>query len=463
MILEAAPFVGLYESKKSIQEEVKNMKVNETTQRFLNFVDRATTAFQTVDEISAMLEEKGFQNLSVQKKEKSPICAGGNYFLTCNRSSLIAFSVPKDYVPTFSVMASHSDSPMLKIKENAEHEAAGHYITLDTERYGGTIYSTWFDRPLSLAGRVIVRKTVNGEQYFESKSVVFDRDLLVIPNVAIHMQKNINEECKYQAHIDLQPLFSLKEKKPSLKTMTAELLNVAENDIKALELYVVNRTHGCIFGADGEFFASPRIDNLQCAYATLQGFLKAKKYKNIAVYAIFDNEEVGSATKMGAASSFFFETLSKIAKSLDFDLSQAITSSFLISADNAHALHPNHPELSDTKRAPVLNHGIVLKHNACQRYTTEAISATLVTEIAKKADVPIQLYANRSDMLGGSTLGAITTTKVGMTAADIGLPQLAMHSSYETAGSADTDYLIRFSQVFYESDASMSADGIMKM
>ena len=242
--------------------------------------------------------------------------------------------------------------------------------------------------------------------------------------------------------------------------MTAELLQVTEEDIKELELYLVNRSQGCIFGANEEFFASPRIDNLQCAYATLQGFLAAEKHKNISVYAIFDSEEVGSETKMGAASSFFFDTLSMIARALEFDLTSAISSSFLISADNAHALHPNHPELSDVKRAPLLNGGIVLKYNAAQRYTTEAISATVVKAIAEDAGVPLQIYANRSDMLGGSTLGSIATTKVGMNAADIGLPQLAMHSSYESAGCEDTDYLIRFSKAFYQSDIHMSADGV---
>lgn len=431
------------------------MKSIQTTKKFLEFVRRAPTAFQTVSEIASLLTENGFQNLS----DTAKICKGGKYFITCNQSSLIAFSVPQNYQPVFSAMASHSDSPAFKVKDSPEHDSAGYYVTLDTERYGSTIYSTWLDRPLSLAGRAIVRKEKNGKIFFESVSVHFDRDLLIIPSVAIHMQRNVNEECKYQVHIDLQPLFSEKEKKPSLKAMTADFLKIPEDDVKELELYVVNRTEGCIFGANNEFFASPRIDNLQCAYATLHGFLNAKQHENITLYAIFDNEEVGSATRMGAASSFFFETLARIADQLDFDLYSAISSSFLISADNAHALHPNHPELSDQRRAPLLNQGVVLKYNASQRYTTDAMSAALVKEIAEKASVPLQIYANRSDMLGGSTLGAIATTKVRMTAADIGLPQLAMHSSYETAGCKDTDALIDFSKTFYEADIRTVADG----
>ena len=439
------------------------MKTNQTTKDFLKFVRRAPTAFQAVDEISSLLLENGFQRISFQKIGENKISRGGKYFLSCNQSSLIAFSVPENYQPVFSVMASHSDSPTLKIKDCAERESSGYYVTLDTERYGSTIYSTWFDRPLSLAGRAVVQKKIDGKCFFESQSVYFDRDLMIIPNLAIHMQRKVNEECKYQAHIDLQPLFSTKEKKPSLKAMTADFLNTCEEDIKELELYLINRTEGCIFGAEQEFFAAPRIDNLQCAYATLQGFLAAEEHKNITVYSLFDNEEVGSATKMGAASSFFFETLSKIASDLEFDLYSAIASSFLISADNAHALHPNHPEVSDGRRAPLLNQGVVLKYNASQRYTTEAMSAALVKELAERAGVPLQIYANRSDMLGGSTLGSIATTKVRMTAADIGLPQLAMHSSYETAGCDDTDYLIGFSKAFYESNASMCADGKIEL
>ena len=433
--------------------------MNQTTQTLLEFIRRCPTAYQTVEEIEKILLPLGFENLSVSSASIKP---GGKYYLTNNRSSIIAFIIPESFTPVFSIMASHTDSPTFKIKEKGEREA-GNYIILETERYGGPILSTWLDRPLSLAGRAIVRKEQSdGSAVFVSESIVFDRDLLVIPNAPIHLQRSLNEGYQYQLNVDFMPLLSDKRKVPTLQAMSAEVLGVTPEDILSLDLYLTNRTQACIFGANGEFFASPRIDNLQCVYGTLQGFLQSTPQENISVFAAFDSEEIGSATKMGAESMFLLDTLNQIANNLNFDCQSAIRSSVMISADNAHAVHPNHPELSDTKRAPILNGGIVLKHQASQKYTTDALSSAVVTEVARRANVPLQYYANRSDLPGGSTLGSIATTKVGMTAADIGMAQLAMHSSYETAGSEDTDYLIQFSRCFYESKCRLKEDGIIK-
>ena len=423
------------------------------TRELIDFIRKSPTAFQAAETISAMLEEAGFVRLSEGGEWR--LKPGGCYYLTRNLSSVAAFRIPET-ADSFMIAASHTDSPTFKLKNSYEDEACGKYLRLNTERYGSSLFSTWFDRPLSLAGRVILK---DGDR-FTAKSVSVDRDLLLIPSVAIHFNRQTNDGMKIDPSVDTVPLFSTPERKGALRRIVAEAAGAPEEQLAGMDLFLYNRTPGCIWGADNEFFSAPRIDNLMCAFGTLKGFLSAEKGRAVQVYAAFDNEETGSGSKQGAGSTLLRDTLERIAESLGKDLRRMLASSFMLSADNGHARHPNHPELSDAENAPYMNEGVVIKTNAAQKYTTDGLSAALFTEICRRADVPVQQFANRSDLAGGSTLGGISNTKVPLNTVDIGLAQLAMHSSYETAGCADAAYLIRAARECYESALETSGDGV---
>ena len=431
-----------------------------TTKDLLSFIAHSPTAFQCVDTVETMLREAGFTALSCDAPWE--LREGAGYYLTYNRSALVAFRMPNTVPKAFRVAASHSDSPTFALKYEYESEACGHYLRLNTERYGGMIQASWLDRPLSIAGRVVVR---DGDG-FSTRSVTVDRDLVLIPNVAIHQNRSINEGYKYNPAVDLMPLYGDGQAKGKLKAEIAKAAGVAEDDIETMDLYLYCRTPGTVWGADNEFFSAPRIDNLMCAYGTLRGFLDAvprEEDATVSVYAVFDNEETGSATKQGGGSSILRDALTRIAESKGADVRRMIASSFMVSADNGHARHPNHPELSDAQNAPYMNEGIVVKCNASQKYATEAMSASVFREICARAGVPTQRFANRSDMLGGSTLGSISDTFVPMLTVDIGMAQLAMHSCYETAGTKDTAYLCRAMREFYETEISSPADGVYRL
>lgn len=345
-------------------------------------------------------------------------------------------------------MASHSDSPTFKIKENPEMQVDKKYVKLNVERYGGMICSPWFDRPLSVAGRIIV----NENDEFVTKLVNVDRDLLMLPNLAIHMNREVNDGYKYNAQKDMLPLYGDIASKDTFMKTIAETAGVKEDDILAHDLFLYNRVKGTIWGANEEFVSSSRLDDLQCAFASLKGFLKGEKKAHLAVHCVLDNEEVGSGTKQGAASTFLYDVLVRINECMGYsyeDYVRNLAKSFMLSADNAHAVHPNYSDVADPVNRPYLNEGIVIKYSANQKYCTDAVSAAMFKDICKKADVPYQVFTNRSDILGGSTLGNISTTKVALNAVDIGLPQLAMHSPYETAGIKDTWYLIQAAGKFF--------------
>ncbi len=425
------------------------------TRGLLEFIENSPTAFHAVDSAAKILDEAGFTRLN--ECDAWNLVRGGKYYVTRNLSSIVAFVIPETFTETFMITASHTDSPTFKLKTEYESEAFGKYIKFNVEGYGGMINSSWLDRPLSIAGRVIVKE----DGKFTAKLVKIDRDLVLIPNVAVHQNRTINSGFVYNAASDLMPLFSAKDGKGGLKKIIAEEIGCAEDAITVSDLYLYNRTPAAIWGADNEFYSCPRIDNLQCAYTTLMGFVNAAdECKSLAVYSAFDNEETGSSTKQGANSQFMFDTLSRICETFGLDLRRVLASSFMVSADNGHAKHPNHPELSDGQNAPHMNEGVVIKSNASQKYTTDALSAAMFSEICRRADVPVQLFANRSDMGGGSTLGSISNTNVALNTIDIGLAQLAMHSSYETGGCADTLYMIRAITQFYKSAITAEADGI---
>ena len=425
-----------------------------TTEELLGFLKNSPTAFQAVEEIEKKLAEAGFAKLG--EHENWDIVPGGKYFVTRNSSSVIAFSVPKEYAHSFMITASHTDSPTFKLKSAFEAEACGKYVKLNVEGYGGMILSSWLDRPLSIAGRLIIK---DGNK-ISTKNVNIDRDLVLIPNVAIHQNRQINSGFSYNIAVDMMPLYSASDKKGTLLETAAEYAGCAKENVVGGDLYLYNRTPGTIWGAGDEFFSSARIDNLQCAYSTLMGFISAAdEGKAVNVYASFDNEETGSATKQGAGSQFLSDTLAKIAEKLGFSVTEALASSFMVSADNGHAKHPNHPELSDAQNSPAMNEGVVIKENAAQKYTTDAVSSAIFAKICEDANVPVQRFANRSDMGGGSTLGSISNTNAAMITVDIGLAQLAMHSSYETAGTKDTGYMINAITQFYKSKLTTDGDG----
>ncbi len=419
----------------------------ETAEKLLAFIRKSPTAFHAVDTMRKKLADQGFQELS--EKDYWKLTPGGRYMVTRNNSALIAFSIPEDAPRRFHIMASHSDSPTFKIKENPEITVEKAYVKLNVEKYGGMLMSPWFDRPLSVAGRVIVSE--GGE--IREKLIDIDRDLLMIPSLAIHMNREVNSGYSYNPQKDLLPLYGTAGTEETFSKTLAEAAGVREEEILSHDLFLYSRTRGAVWGAEKEFISAGRLDDLQCAFASMEGLLSGEKKKSIAVHCVMDNEEVGSGTKQGAASTFLKDTLLRINSGLGRTYEEYLMSladSFMISADNAHALHPNYTDMADPVNRPLLNKGIVIKYNANQKYCTDAVSAARFKELCNRAEVPYQTFVNRSDMAGGSTLGNISNTQVPVNTVDIGLPQLAMHSPYETAGVKDTLSLVKAAELFFE-------------
>ena len=415
--------------------------------KLFDFIKKSPNAYFAVDTIAKELSAAGYERLDEKKSWK---LKSGKFFVTRDDSSLIAFTIPQKDFKGFHIVASHSDSPSFKIKPNPEIKVGDAYVKLNVEKYGGMIVSSWFDRPLSVAGRVVC-DTRSG---VKTELVNIDRDLLVIPSLAIHMDRNANDGHKFEVQKELLPLFSGTEgdKPDSLISLICKENKIKESAVLDCDLFLYNRQEPVCFGENREFIAAPRLDDLQCVYGSLQGFIAAKPQDHVAVYAVFNNEEVGSETKQGAASSFLSDVLDRICEKFAVSKEERcklMADSFMISADNAHALHPNYQEKTDPTNKPVLNGGIVIKYNANQKYTTDAVSAAVMRRLCKKAGVKVQEYVNPSDIPGGSTLGSIATARVSMNTVDIGLPQLAMHSAYETAGAQDTEDLIRVTELFF--------------
>lgn len=427
-----------------------------TIQNLFSFIEKSPTSFHAVQSARKLLEANGFQSL--QENTSWKLTPGGRYFVTRNLSSIIAFCLPQKEPNSFHIIASHSDSPSFKIKENPELPSDNMYIRLNVEKYGGMLMAPWMDRPLSVAGRILLN---NGDKIF-TKLINIDRDFLLIPNLAIHMNRQANDGFRYDPQKDMLPLYGDFSDKNTFFKHIAEAAQICPEQIIGHDLFLYSRTPGTIWGADHQFISCPRLDDLQCAYASLIGILSADSYADIAVHCMLDNEEVGSSTKQGAASSFLKDTLTRICLCLgktQQDYYSMLASSFMLSVDNAHAVHPNLPEKTDPTNRPSMNQGIVIKYNANQKYTTDGVSAAIFKTICQIANVPYQTFLNRSDMAGGSTLGNISNTQVPLNTVDIGLAQLSMHSPYETAGSKDTDYLIQAARTFFQSSIYCLEDG----
>ena len=412
----------------------------------IHFIAKSPSTFHAVRSIKAALLYAGFTE--IREEDTWQIEKGGKYVVTRNGSALMAFTVPEEGAEAFHITASHCDSPTFKIKENPEI-ADGPYVKLNVEGYGGMIMSTWLDRPLSVAGRLLV--TENG--HLAEKLIAIDGTMLVIPSVAIHMDRSVNQHKEWKVQKDMLPLYGMTGAKTPFMDVIAAAAKVKAEDILTHDLILYSRVPGTIWGEEREFISSPKLDDLQCAFACFRGFTQGQKEKYISVYALFDNEEVGSATSQGAGSTFLANTLERLARSLGYSYDETmamIARSFMISADNAHSVHPNHPEYADPVNRPVINGGIVIKYSAAQKYATNAFSAAYFKKLCKDHDIPTQTFTNHSDSPGGSTLGNISNTVIAMPTVDIGLPQLAMHSSYETAGVKDTAYLVDAVTKFYE-------------
>jgi len=424
-----------------------------STERIIELISASPTPYHVVENAEKILNENGFARFDIGA---DGISAPQKFFITrtgltgkCG-TALIAVILPTGENGEIikprglHIVSSHTDSPCFRLKPNAVMDN-GVYCRLNTERYGGAIWSSWLDRPLAIAGRVLFER----EGELCAKNVILDGNI-VIPNVAIHMNRQINEGYAYNAANDLVPLFGGKGTGKAFTENLCRAAGCTEEALLDYDLSVYNPAKGMIWGGENEFFSSPRIDDLQCAFASLLGFIQAKTPRSYAsVLALFDCEEVGSGCISGADSDLLRLAAEKVAQATGTTVAALEAGSFMLSADNGHALHPNHSEYCDPTNRPVMGGGILLKYNTTKRYITDGESGAYVRLLCKKNGIPLQTFANRSDMIGGSTLGNISGSQLAVQGADIGLAQIAMHSSYETAACADTDAMVALCNVFF--------------
>lgn len=435
-------------------------ETNNYAKGVLDFIAKNPSAFHAVDSMAQVLREKaGFKELEMSKAwELTP---GGLYYVRYNGTALVAFGVGKNLPETgYRMIASHSDAPTFRIKPQGIHTHVGNMARLSTEPYGGALLYTWLDRPLSLAGRVIARNhadALHPTQYL----VDFGRPVAIIPSVAIHFNRNVNEGASFNKQIDMQLLTdALTNDNPCGTDITSEvakLAGVKEWDVLDYDLYAYVCGGGSEVGFDSSLITSPRLDNLAMAYCSCKAMLDWASNRCDddcnKMLIVMDNEEVGSGTKQGAAAPLVRDIVRRIADNIglsESDFQRVVYNSFLVSADMAHALHPNHPELSDPLNAPKLNCGPAIKYNAQQKYMTDADGAAVFASICESAGVPFQRFVNRSDIAGGSTLGNIMTGHLPIRGVDVGNPMLGMHSCCETAGAKDIDFMTKAMSAFYK-------------
>ena len=425
---------------------MSNQQEKAAANELLSFIHNSPSIYHVVDNLAKELAAAGFEELAENRRWK--VEPGKGYFVRRNSSSLIAVRIPEGEPERLLLSAAHSDSPCFKIKENAELRS-DRYVRLNTETYGGAIFSTWFDRPLSAAGRVFVET----EDGIEERLVRLPDNLFVIPNVAIHQNRAVNDGVALKANVDTLPLFALGKNDVSVNALAAEAAGVEPEKILAKDLFLFCSDRGCLAGAGEELILSPRLDDLACATALIRGLIQAEPVNQLSVCCVFDNEEVGSRTKQGAGSTMIRDVLRRMLTALgkdEEDFQILLANAVFVSADNAHAIHPNHPEYFDCDNAPLMNKGIVVKFNATQKYATDGAACAFFRAVCKKAGVETQVFANRADLAGGGTLGSILSAILPVNTVDIGLPQLAMHSAFETAGVSDYLDLIKAMTCFYE-------------
>lgn len=411
----------------------------------LDFIKKSPTAFHAVKNVRDKLIENGYTELF--ESEQWEMKPGKGYFVIRDGSSVIAFFVPAEDYSGIMVCATHTDSPSFKLKSKPEVTGGNGLVRLNIEGYGGMNRESWFDRPLSVAGRITVFDCGKIKEYL----VDIERSLVVIPSLAVHMGKAHTEE-KINIQTEMLPILCDEQSQTDFMNLISQKAGVLADKILGCDLYLYNCESGVIFGAENEFFASGRIDNLENVYLSLNAFLNSSDTGMLKIFAAFDNEETGSLTNNGAESTLFGDTMERINEALGINKAEylkRLASSFILSADNAHATHPNYINKADIVNKPKLNGGVVIKYNASGRYTTDAVSSAIVKELCGRADVPWQEYHNRSDIAGGSTLGNLMNRHISVHSADVGLAQLAMHSAFETAGVKDLEYMERFMTEFY--------------
>lgn len=411
----------------------------------MEYIDSCPTNYHSIKKQTEILSAAGFKE--IKENEKWEIVAGNKYYVNRNDSAIIAFTIPDKMDDLrFNIMASHCDSPCFKVKNNPDIKVENHYIKLNVEGYGGAVLHTWIDRPLSVAGRIFIE----GEK--DSRLVDITKDVCMIPGLAIHMNRDINKGYEWNIQRDMLPLMTIN---PDIELMdiVAKAAGVSADKITGHDLYVYNREEAKRWGAEDEFISAPRLDDQACAYSSLKAICQASNSNAIMVHAVFDNEEVGSSTIQGACSTFLKDTLERITECLGLgkeDYHRAIADSFMFSADNAHALHPNYPDKCDPTNRPVMGKGVVLKFAGNQKYTTDGASAAMTRELAKACGVKLQTFHNKSDMAGGSTLGNLSANQVPVSTADIGIAQLSMHSCYETLAAVDVEDMVKLAKAMYE-------------
>ncbi len=434
-----------------MENKIKEESINKL---LLDLFNNSYNEYFAISNIKKLLDDNGF--ICLLENEKYEISLGKSYYILRDGSSIIAFKVPEKLDELyFKIVASHSDSPVLKIKENPTVIENG-YNKLKIEKYGGMIVSSWLDKPLGIAGRVCYK---NGNA-ITTRLVNFPTNL-IIPNVAIHQNRDINNGFIYNPQIDLLPILGLGN-----NDLFKELLDSTRNneeEILSYDLNLYNKEKAVLGGINNEFIYSPKEDNLVSAYISILSLISSISYDGISLGVVFNNEEVGSSSLNGADSDFLATNLKRISKSLGFsndELSRALVKSYLVSLDNAHAIHPNHPEMSDNKNNCLINEGVVIKHNSNMLYTSEAISSAIIKLIASKENISLQTFFNRADARGGSTLGNISLTHVSIRSVDLGIPQLAMHSNYEVMGSKDTINAYKLLKAIFNSKIKIEGENV---
>lgn len=406
--------------------------ITETT-KLMDFISKSPSPFHVIANAKEILNKEGFIPLTENKRFS--LERGKSYYVTRNNTSLIAFKVPAEF-DGMHIVAAHTDSPNFRIKENPDVRAGNCPVRLNVEGYGGMLMAPWFDRPLSIAGRVFLK---NGTG-FEEKLIDFGPGQVEIVNLAIHQNRDVNRGYNYSVQNDLLPIFADSDCNKDFMDILAEKASCKKENIISYDLSLYNDMKPQIWGVDSAFFSAPKIDDLECAFTAIEGLIDSNSKGKIAICALFDNEEVGSGTKQGALSDFLQSTITRIFASLGIDEEERlilISESRMISADNAHAVHPSHISKSDITNRPKMNGGVVIKYSANQKYTTDAESSAFVKNLMDNELIPNQYFFNNSDVLGGSTLGNLSTWKVSIRTCDVGAAQLAMHSPYETAGTKD--------------------------
>lgn len=426
----------------------------EYAEELIDFIYKSPSPFHAVDSISSVLKDNGF--IELNEEDRWEVQKNGRYFVTRNSSALIAFGVGSGVIAKkgFKIIGAHTDSPTFRIKPDPEIISEGSYLKLNTEVYGGPILNTWLDRPLSIAGRV----TLKGRSILNPKTelININRPILIIPNLAIHMNRNINKGIELNKQIDMLPVLGLindsLEKDNYLVKLIASELNVDIEDIMDFDLVLYEYDKGCIMGLNNEFISSSRLDDLEMVHAGVTALTKSSVSEMTNVLVCFDNEEIGSSSKQGADSQFLSDILERIVLSFGGDREdffRALNKSFIISSDSAHGVHPNKGEKADPTNRPHINGGPVIKINANQKYTSDSNSISVYTEICKKAGIPFQKFVNRSDETGGSTIGPISSTHLALRSVDIGTALLAMHSIRELCGVVDHLYVEKSFEEFY--------------